>query len=271
MHTRTGSVVSRRTAITGEPPVHVVMGGTTGVPPASTAAHTPSAWVEYSPAIDEDWDGISIYATLNANNSAGRALYEVAVGAAGSEVVVAGPFMIGSNFSYTDYHKHHFVPLFVPRGSRIAFRFQWSLAFPSTEQPLLVLGVNGRRATEVRQSGGQQLVIGADAANTYGTLVMPVTYGDYAWREITASASFPVRHVTLCFGAGGFGFVNHRVFELGVGAAASEVGIYQCPLNIRRGGISVPVDVPAGSRLVYRYTQQTNEGTTGRLIAHLYG
>jgi hypothetical protein len=270
---RSASSVGNRRSYSGEPEhPGITLGGGGNVNPPSTA-HTYSAWYEYTPATTEDWDGFLLRMNAYTGGSNVRLLFQIGVGAASSEVPVGGAFGAGVTLSYQYYGGTVFVPVFIPRGSRIAVRWKINIAWPSSERPNLNVSLLGRRATEVRQSYGNHAVYGVSEGTTLGSILLPHNYGDFAWREIVASAPFHVRKIILSQLTSSYGsYVNDRNFSLGIGAASSEVEIAQATMGTGVPLTEIDVDVPAGTRIAFRYGQLSNDTAgIGTMIAHIFG
>lgn len=271
MHLRPPAHVNHRITVTGEIVPQIELGGGGNTTPPGATAHTYSAWAEYTPATTDDWDGFDMTMLYISNIADARCMYEIAIGSAGNETVVAGPFTAGSGWRYSEFTGTLFVPVFIPRGSRIAVRWKVSADWPTTERPVFAVFLRGYRCGEVRQACSQQAAFGVDQATSGGTITVANTYADYAWREVTAAAPFDVRRLIWTYSGDGFGYVNRRLLEIGIGAPGSERGIVQTGLCTWMTGASFAVDIPAGERVVFRYGQLSNETSQSHAVVHLFG
>lgn len=261
-----GTAVSRMDDFAGEPPNYWSLGQTGGIG-APGGANEWGAWVELDPSTLADYDGFVLHWALNSGGSAARIMVELGVGAASSETAIAGPFPMGGQ-TYRSYGSNIPVPVFIPRGSRISARFRMSTTWPASEHPIISLGIVGHRPSGERRSFGQWSVAALDLANTNGSVTLPSTYLDTAWREVIASTPFRVRFMVLCSfnGAG-----NTYPLEIGVGASSSEVPVVQVLSNSYFRQVDpLVVDIPAGSRIAVRGIP-TGGAAMGTLLAHLFG
>lgn len=109
---------------------------------ASATIHTKGSYTQLIASTTYDWHGFWIYAINTATSAAATdLLLDVAVGAAASEQVILPNWMVGWSPAVTLGPRRMFVPIFIPRGRRIAARSQALIA--SDVVNVLVFGVIG--------------------------------------------------------------------------------------------------------------------------------
>lgn len=184
------------------------------------SANTKTAWVEVSSSLPFDCDGLMLQ-TRNVGANFQTVWFDVGVGGAGSEVVVVSNWP-DQRWSSNKYSSHVPIPVKLKAGQRVAIRCQ------STGTP----GGNVSGALAVFSGGFDKIGpfaaldvdIGKDMANSRGTSVTPGTSAEGSWTELTSSLSRAIK-----------GFYVHQTngansdalgrFEIGIGAAASEVAL----------------------------------------------
>lgn len=109
---------------------------------ASSTKHTKGSYTQLISATTYDWHGFFLL-TSGVATSAARTdmLMDIAIGAAASEQVILPDFMIGFSALLTGGSKCWFIPLFIPRGTRIAARCQALIASDTTR--VAVWGMTG--------------------------------------------------------------------------------------------------------------------------------
>lgn len=242
----------------------------------SGSANTKGSWTEIvaSTAFAAD----ELLLTLGQSNAICSGLVDIAIGASGSEQIIAADILCaGSPRMATSFP----LPLSVPVASRIAAR---------------VADSDGAQAFQVRvnliRSGlwatppaGQILTIGANAADSGGVAVDPGgsinTYG--AWSQITGSTSAYIAALSVRIGGANnaapadsaLGFY----LDIGVGGSGSEVAIYEgLPFGSQSAGwygpnpgMWLPAGIPAGSRLAARARSNVTDATDRLFDVVLYG
>lgn len=245
--------------------------GSTGNTPvsSSSSAHVKGPWTELAASIDEPLDAIQVnVATSGA--SLYKGLFDVGVGAAGSEQVIV-PNAYFETDGRIGFLIQYLLPAHIPAESRVAMRVQTDLAsavdtycwfagwhggpaFPPGVGRLEEAGVStaSSSATQVDPGG---------AANTKGS-----------WTELVASTVSSWLGFVPIFGN------NKNIVEaaatfrvdIGVGAAGSEQAV--APNLMVRGDAAMDVKmpycyppiwqpIPAGSRIAVRAQSQTTDAT----------
>lgn len=241
---------------------------------ASATANTKGAWLELIASTAEDFDRLLVMfsqATSNVSH-----LLDVGIGAAGSEVVIAPDIHTSAGNNASEWFE---VPRSIPAGTRIAVRNQCSTA--SSQLRVGVVGSKGGWFTP--QGGGDIAAYGAATADSGGTSIdsgaTANTFG--AWVQLTASTGADVK--ALAVRTGGKNNVTpttgQGLLQIGVGAAAAEVGLFEVPFQIgtTRDNFGpmppswFPVSVPAGSRLAARWMSTVTDATDRQMDVVAYG
>lgn len=199
-----------------------------------------------------------------------RWLFDIGIGAAGSESVLIGDILTDTSGSPYYIRSLQF-PIFVPSGSRVAVRFAKS-GNPGTN-PRVFVGLWCAPALPV-WAATRGTTYGANPATTAGT---PVIGGDPygSWTELAASTSRPARALVI---SGISAVPGGWAVQFGVGPAGSEVAVTPDIVGYSRGDVSVQwmqmispylplsAPIPAGSRLVARLAAPV---ASVQLCAHL--
>lgn len=239
---------------------------------ASGSINTKGSWVQLNAATAYDMNMFWIFLENPSVNNSGY-LIDIGIGAAASEIVLIAniPYGCPSNSSGIIGIP---CPVAIPAGTRISARIQGATA--SCTISAQVVGCDGM-ADEPAGLGAPK-TYGALTASSQGTLIDPGgtanTKGSYA--QITASTTYDIGAVaiiidnqqTLCAGS--------LLFDLAVGAAASEkIVLGNIPITIGNGNVGSsggfygnPVSfkrckIPAGTRLSLR-AQSSNNGAGSR-------
>lgn len=249
-------------------------------PVTSGAVDTKGSWTVLVADVGEPITEILLYMgeLISVSAAATGLLLDVGiapVGAgAGTETVLVADLL----FSMQAGHACVRLPIMVPRGYRISVRTASSTASKVTRWGITTI------------SGGMYGQDGAQAATTLGAVttgstgfVMTApgsTNTKAAWSVLSASTARFARWLTLCLGgpATTAATAALSLVDIGYGGAGAEaVLLGDIPFDLnsseqaRSAPITVPCNIPAGSRLVARY-QATSTATAARptLTAVLY-
>jgi hypothetical protein len=216
--------------------------------------------------------------TPNAVNGCGISA-DIAVGAAGSEIILAPDLMTFTEQNGVCLNRGtelYFLPLPVPAGTRIACRAQtsessWADTF-TAEIVLFDAGwpnMDGAAGIETA---------GFVSASTRGTTVTPGNGSKGSWAPLSASTAHDWMGLFVYADNSTFtGFAFNTLLDIGIGAAASEQVVI--PDAFLRGmGTSqgkykgqiqfYPCLIPAGTRIAAR---ATNDGTANNINVTVYG
>lgn len=234
---------------------------TTGTSVAAHAsANTKGGWVQISASTPIDADGF--YLNLLAGTVSRDFLIDIGIGAAASEVVILPdlPMSSGTAGQATEVY----VPLRIARGTRVAARCQ-----ATAGSAVCFVGV-GLIASRYMPSFKRATTYGAVTADSGATAIdagaVANTFG--GWVQLAAALTNPMRYALVCLAAAGnYNRVSaDYVYEIGVGAALSEVSIaggmysaqnsldFWTPSSYHRA-----MEAPAGIRLAARARSSTTD------------
>lgn len=234
---------------------------------STTSANVLGAWAEVVASLTADVGFVHITIPLPMDGAAGiNSSYQlsIGVGAAGSEVVVVDDLAVGwlpqaVTTSDTRGHPGFLLPLFIPRGSRVAIALR-STRFPSTKSFVLnfFAPFTGLKPSNKIQG------IGLSTANSRGTVLTTPgainTKG--AWTELTAATAEPFAALAVAIQGGSdtTQAQTEALVDVGVGAAGSEVvvisdigvSISSSEFMTHLSPLVHSVVIPKGSRIVAR-------------------
>lgn len=187
-------------------------------------------------------------------------LWDIAVGAAGSEQIILADFQVSVS-GFTSAKTQVFVPLRIKAGERIAVRLQ-----STTASATLGIGIQLVAGDFFSEVGlGRATTYGAVTADSGGTQVDSgaTAHTKGAWTEIVASLTNPIRYMIVCVGSranGVYDTSGAALHDIGVGAAASEQvlvdDLHTVVVSVMDlhdpGAFGRPVSVAAGQRLSAR-------------------
>lgn len=253
----------------------------------NASAHVKTGWTELIATTTADADQIVVALGLaSGSRSAATSaiMFDLGIGASGSEVVVAENVALGGMGLDGTFTNNGFVvaarsitlPISIPRGSRIAVRYQ--LDWAST------LNINFA-ATLLRfppqfgiRSPSKLDTFGANTATTSGVAMS--TTSNVAVEMIASTARAYQGFVVCYFNNDGTmgNSTNSTAIDVGVGASGSEQfvvdgGVYHETgfEQIRHGMLSTrpilaPIHCPAGSRVAARYRTLNPATTAARVV-----
>ena len=232
---------------------------------ASATPHTMGAWAEVTPATATSVTLIEVSADCDINATATATLLDIGIGGAGAEVAVVSSIPIGSwlNSSGSTRGASIQIPLTIPAGKRVAVRIQ-SLVASHTASVRIHFFNGGWMA-----AAASAVVIGADAATSRGIHVGGVA----TYVEIAAATAAHYRYLVMVPSASQATLNSGtNAFELGVGAASSEVSIGKIWVEQNSSenignGFQLPAiattciapGAPAGSRLAIKSSNAANQ------------
>lgn len=244
---------------------------------SDSTPQTKGAYTEIDAATLGEWAGFTISPSSGNFTAATDTsmLLDIAVGDAGSEVVVLADLPVG----YMNYTSQVDVPLRIPAGVRVAGRVQAAVSSDG-----VAFSTTPRSGAGFTGTGSYQTATtyGADTATSRGVAVTASasannTFGD--WAVIAATTSAPIRAMILGVqGNADTELVGTWRLEVGFGAAGTEVAVATVATTVNsseymsmgsataRTG-SVPclltptVAIPEGARLVARLATSTSTTT----------
>jgi hypothetical protein len=234
---------------------------------AAVGANTKGSYVELIASTAYDTQEIYVEAGVEVNSIEG--LFDLAVGAGGSEVGLVENLAFG--YGVVGHAKTVRLPLPIPAGSRVSGRFQSSISGSR------VLNVGCKLLNDGGSAGPSYQLLEEHGANTGTSHATTIDAGGTAdtkgsWTQVVASTSYDWAGfiVNIAEEAARSTTVRFRL-DIGVGAAASEVAVVE-DIFFKRYGSSVanlttPTyaffnrQVPAGSRVAAR--AQCSSNTAG--------
>lgn len=241
---------------------------------APGAANTKSTYTELVASTSRPATGLVVNICGPSNNSIWF-LVDIAIGAAGSEKVIAANLALPvARAALATY----FLPLSIPAGSRISFRIQATLVATIDVQVVLIHG-------GLQQQVYQQLIAyGIDTTTSAGTLIdggaAANTKGAYV--QLVASTSRPHSGLFVMASQGyiaAFASDLNHLIDIAIGAAASEKVIladyairgYQYGTEITASALWLPIKVPAGSRIAARMQSNSIDAEDRTTKVSAYG
>jgi hypothetical protein len=247
--------------------------------PAPGTANTKTGWDEI--AASTSYDASWIRLNFLSHTATHDGLVDIGVGAAGSEKVLI-PNIIVFKSTGALYLANYMFPVAIPKGTRVAIRWQASATGGRTDLRMTLGGVGFRPSA----SFSKVMAWGANLTDSGGTSIDPGGTVETlsAWQEILASTEADCRGLII-----GIGNRSNIVrtgahwhnFQIGVGAAGAEKTLLLIPqfsaantgddaLYGNAHGL-LPVDIPAGTRLAARVACSINDATDRLFDVVLYG
>jgi hypothetical protein len=180
----------------------------------ATVINTKTAWSQLHAGVP--YTGFLDLETNVNNNSCGW-LFDIGIGASGSEVVIANNmyFAPGTNYKYGISFR---LPVLIPKGERLAFRAQSSNSLyggfyvRGSFSPIGFMG-NGRVYSLSK-------TYGANTADSGGTNITT----NNGWYTFAASADYDFKAIMLFWGESG-AQASHSKFHFDVGTGATPVEV----------------------------------------------
>ena len=222
-------------------------------------AHTKGVWVELVSSTLFDADGLwlRVHTYRAVAGQATPGLIDIGIGADTVEQVV-----VADLFNSYDEMPGYWIPIRIPRGSRLSARWQTPLASVTTTVSCVLVAGTGHSSTvshtygvDSATSGGTMLPTGM-AANTKS-----------AWTELVSATTAPIRYVIPMAMPGPTDValgIDNVLFDFAFGPSGLETQLVSnlCAVTssaevFRYPKLVVPVRISAGSRLAARYQRGT--------------
>lgn len=219
---------------------------------ASGTINTKGAWTQLIASTANVIDLLYVY--IQENNSLPW-LIDIGIGGAGSEVVLIPNLTLGGQDRGSEFRI--LVPLHVPKGSRLAVRYQ-----AGTITQSFVINVQGFGANQRGFTGVDD--IGTALATSTGTQINVAgggnTFGSYTTMSASTTRDYVGLFVCNSVTSGGGGTY---MFDVAVGSAGNEQivlinAVFNGDNTCLSGYTFVPVAIPAGSRLSMRQSTSNN-------------
>lgn len=249
----------------------------TGTAIASSATtNTKGSWVELiaSTAFDSSWVMVN---WAGFDNVAGPDfLFDIGVGASGSEQVIVANLIAGQRGTWVP--GGYLFPLAIPAGSRVAMRAQVNSGSARTGRVAIQIFGGGWN----QDPGNRVVTYGAATADSGGVNVDPggTVNTEGAWSEITSATTHD--HFWLSLGIGNQLNTGRSLCDWLIDIAAGASGSEQLLIaDLVMTGVaaslmvpqvfSLPMSVPAGTRLSVRAQCSINDATDRTFDAVVYG
>jgi hypothetical protein len=212
------------------------------------AANTKGSYSQIVAAAPFDVGGLLLQGQINTNS---RQFMDIALGLAAAEVVVVPNVpMMNQGGSGAHSIMQKFIPLFVPKGTRIAVRQQGSGGSPYLHLKVQLLHLGGFANIEppTRWEDWGSVLASTDVTRPTGGAAH--TKGAYS--QLVAATALPTRWVILSVG---LGTVDDIAMDVAIGGLGSEVVVIPnmyCTNEVIIPYLLLPWTIPKGSRLAAR-------------------
>jgi hypothetical protein len=243
----------------------------------NTTVNTKGNWAQIIASTEVEGSGLIV--SLSQATQSGDSLIDIAIGAGGSEVVIVENLLF-SIVTGSAGGQLYYIPIKIPRGSRISARKQNSVG-GTTRGEVLALVVGSQIGSE--QPFSRVTTYGADTTDSGGKEVDPGAVAHTKTIvEVAASTTNRIKSLVMAFGQKGSSSLSTATWlvEVMIGAGGSEkVLIPEFALNATATKDTLvpmvvgplPVDIPAGTRVSIR-AQCSITTTPGRQFdVVLYG
>lgn len=249
-------------------------GGTTIT--ASASGNTKGSYTEITAATAFNAQGIIV--CLGRVDVIYNFLVDIAIGAAGSEVVIVSNIPARSASS-CGIDLQYFLPIAIPSGTRISARCQCTSGGSITIQCSII--VIGNSTTSTYAFSGVD-IIGPNVSTTdpgVGYLTTGTSNDTKSpWQELTASTSKAYKAVTVVLSNYIATNNTNYLVDIGVGASSSEVvlipdisgsGDTTAPAQMNFVG-PLPCAIPSGTRISFREAVSSN-GAVNYIVVAIFG
>ena len=244
---------------------------------SASAANTKGNWVQIVASTGRSIDSITLHPDYG--DGIYDYLFDIAVGAAGSEVVIVSNILISTMSSYSYRGSTFIFPISIPAGTRISMRCQHNTDNAARN---MYFNLSTFHNPYLDQKLPPPVTYGANTADSGGTQIdagaTPYTAGAYV--QLTASTTRYHKGVVFCFGNISNAARTAGMFtvDLGIGGAGAEVVKLQSIVGVPAANtpptpfcsIFYPMDIPIGSRLAIRCSSGITDATDRLLDVVVY-
>lgn len=254
---------------------------------APGSINTKGAWTQLSSSLPFDVCGILVNYQDSGGSVDGWLLFDIGIGSSGNEwPVIENVFNMNMDVSTSGSIGNFgakFFPVNLRAGARLSARQQVNtLSGKVANLSVSLFGVPPGGL----QGGSRIIAIGADTANSRGTVVGPASSTAWgSWVELTASC--PAQIVAImpyCFNVQAVTVANVRsALDIALGASGSEFPLVERLVSVAdksnnkcTGGVNMapsawlPCNIPAGARVSARMKHSVSEANTANDVI-LYG
>lgn len=240
---------------------------------ASSTANTKGAWTELIAASSFDYHGVW-FNVGHVFNVSSFLLIDIAIGGAGSEVVIM-PNLSTCRRAITNDGSASavFLPLFIPKGSRISARCQSTVASGQVQVGLMGIGGTPQQMVAYQRMADYGTVL----ADSRGTQIFNGAINvKSVFQELEAVTAHPIKSLMVNLVGDTSLHSEPNLVDICVGAEGSEVVLVPNIFLFAETTIDYvmdtfhgpfPVDIPAGTRLSAR-CQSSVVAYTPFLIVH---
>lgn len=244
---------------------------------SNASVNVKGSYAQIVSATDRDWYGFWLKSARSATTSLSNtaALLDIAIGGAGSEVVILANFLCGMQFPITSMtfgcNEAVYVPLFIPKGSRISCRNQCATAAQGMR--LYVVGQSGASLPYPVFSGCD--TYGANTGASTGVALSSNASADTfgSWTSVGSATSRGYKAILISHQGFATTTANARSFviEGGYSSAAlirlaafsTATELWAAPINAQ----AVYQNIPAGTQLQARIACATASNTDTPSVA----
>lgn len=246
---------------------------------ASSSANTKGSYVQLSASTpyDASWIELQLF-MVNGGFNAPNVVLDLAIGASGSEVIVASNILCGSMFANDPGKISVVLPIKITAGSRLAARIQSDNG--SQVAGVLVTLFDSAFCDGASFNGVTD--IGFNAGTSYGTVIAPSSTANTkgSWTQLIAATAADYFGLFGSFNTDHTATTNcNYLVDIGIGASGSEVVISPNHLVVGVSGDSqsapqsmIPfrfMEIPAGTRIAAR-SQASLASASGPMLT-MYG
>lgn len=231
------------------------------------SANTKGSWTEIvaSTSVDTVCMTMNTTASIGSNGVDTRCLVDIGIGAAGAETVVIPNIAVGNKSSSA---AGWMFPIFIPKGTRVAFRSQHAQASTANTFRFRF----GKVTPQGVMPAPYCVNIGANTATSSGVVSTwgGATHTKGSWVELTSAVPERLSGLQVCLDYNGTtaGANASALVDIAVGAAGSETVVVSNLFYVSTtselldhfgGGLAyIPVEIPAGERLAARHQASSN-------------
>lgn len=247
---------------------------------APASLNTKGAWTELSSGLGVPANGFIVCLSTERAGAADW-LFDIGIGAAGSEVVLVPNLYAGCTTAQANELVSIPIPIRIPGGQRLSMRYQASNITSEEARGLLLPYGCGPH-----QFSGYELIedLGTDTSDSGGTQVEPGGTANTkgSWSQLIASTANPYKAILVAIGnqARDTRSGASWLVDIGIGAAAAETTLVPnlparvqaaTDLPVPRFHGPLPVHIPAGTRISARAQCSINTAGDRLLDAIVYG
>ncbi len=247
----------------------------TGLTISTSSVNVKNTYTQLVASTTGDINMLEVYQSVNPLPTNSTVYTDIAVGAGGSEVIVANNLILGAPISTTLAGNRFCLPVNIPSGSRIAARHALSSSTTTTTTVGPFVAIAGFENGMV----GAAPFAGVDSVgqnNGVGTVIGTTTTANTksAYYQLTAASTQDYAGFIIGFNTG---TANSNILvDVAVGAGGSETNIVSnywisCG-NAQFSSNSMPImiPIPSGTRLSARAQSGTVSGLVGLSLYGIY-